>query len=125
MMGHLLISGHGSGEFSEDCCIYVDSDNMAAVGRVVGGEMSATGTLVTAGLRGFMAHNDYEVGSAYGSDFLSWPSVLECEPISEAEDFRDAVRRVLEALWGAGMRAVAVCDFEDGLPCSGGVDLYR
>ena len=33
----------------------------------------------------------------------------------------NVVKRMLVALWGADIRAVAACDFEDELPWSGGI----
>jgi hypothetical protein len=120
-----LISSDGSQGISGDCSIYADSGNLEAIVNIVGAGMKADGIFFTPGLKAFMAHNDYEVGLVYGSNFLSWPSVLECEQTAEAEAFVNAVRCILESLWGANIRAVAACDFEDRLPHSGGIDLFR
>ncbi|MFI2415798.1 hypothetical protein [Streptomyces sp. NPDC018947] len=71
-------------------------------------------------------HNDYATGRhAHPSDFLQWPTVLECETRAGApNEVVQAVTSVLEALWRAGFKAVAACDFEDELPAHGGIDRY-
>ncbi|KII00505.1 hypothetical protein LP52_01415 [Streptomonospora alba] len=56
-------------------------------------------------------------------DFVQWPVFIEFF----GEDDRpegvavEVVTRILNSLWGNGVRAVAACDFEDELPWSGGI----
>ncbi|MEU6104471.1 hypothetical protein [Streptomyces flaveolus] len=71
-------------------------------------------------------HNDYATGQhAHPSDFLQWPTLLECEAhAGTPAEVVQAVASVLEALWRGGFKAVATCDFEDELPARGGIDRY-
>ncbi|WP_212728970.1 hypothetical protein [Streptomyces sp. V17-9] len=71
-------------------------------------------------------HNGYATGRhAHSSDFLQWPTVLECEAHAGTPDeVVQAITAVLEALWRGGFKAVAACDFEDELPARGGIDRY-
>ncbi|MFD6762108.1 hypothetical protein [Streptomyces roseolus] len=71
-------------------------------------------------------HNDYATGRhAHPSDFLQWPTVLECEAqAGTPAETVQAVTTVLEALWHDGFKAVAACDFENELPARDGADKY-
>lgn len=112
-----------------DCSIYVDSENREAIRRCVahslGGGIEESDIVRASALKVYVAHNDYETGAADSSDFVAWPSVLECEQASgsSAEAFVNAVGECLESLWKAHFRAVAACDFENLLPHSGGRSL--
>ncbi|MFV6030665.1 hypothetical protein [Streptomyces sp. NPDC056264] len=77
-------------------------------------------------VRVYGAPNDYSTGRhAHPSDFLQWPTVLECEaPSGAPAEAVQAVTSVLEALWHGGFKAVAACGFEDELPARGGTDRY-
>ncbi|GGY07272.1 hypothetical protein [Streptomyces anandii] len=88
---------------------------------------STGGTATTDAFKVYVAHNDYEAGCVDRSDFVSWSSVLEFEPVpgSTAEAFVCAIGECLEALWKARLRAVAACDFEERLPHSGGMRLFQ
>lgn len=123
-MGRSSTSSDGPGEVL-DCSIYVDTNDWGAVKEIIGVGDENAGVLVGPGMRAYVAHNDYEVGLTHGSDFLSWPTVLECEQTSGREAFVSGVRHSLEALWGAGISAVAACEFEDLLPHSGCIELFR
>ncbi|MER7722129.1 hypothetical protein ABTX99_35345 [Streptomyces flaveolus] len=112
-----------------DASIYVDAE---AAPRIMGRLRDAlslddNGAELTLGpvhVEG--EHNDYATGRhAHPSDFLQWPTVLECEaPAGTPDEVVQAVTAVLEALWHSGFRAVATCDFEDELPARGGIDRY-
>jgi hypothetical protein len=56
-------------------------------------------------------------------DFIGWPTIVEIE--AEAGASSAAVvaitSRVVTAMWGAGLPAVAACDYEDELPWRGGL----
>jgi hypothetical protein len=106
--------------------IYVDSMD---IDRVVGDLVEAlSGAVICDGRRisyaGLImdgAHNDYSDAADPGcSDFV------ECDSSGKVshEELVRGISAVLATLWGMGMRAVAVCDFEDELPARGGVDLY-
>ncbi|MFI9374956.1 hypothetical protein [Streptomyces parvulus] len=71
-------------------------------------------------------HNDYATGQdTHPLNFLEWPTVLECEArAGTPAEVVQAVTAVLEALWHAGFKALAACDFEDELPARGGIDRY-
>ncbi|MFI7006432.1 hypothetical protein [Streptomyces sp. NPDC050145] len=67
-------------------------------------------------------HNDYEgTGARDDSPFLNWHSLLMCQPHHGAAStaFVSDTATILEALRGAGYRAVPVCDYEELLPESG------
>ncbi|MER7221529.1 1,4-dihydroxy-6-naphthoate synthase [Streptomyces eurythermus] len=70
--------------------------------------------------------NDYATGRhAHPSDFLEWPTVLECEAhVGTPAEVVRAVTVVLEALWHGGFKAIAACDFEEELPARGGIGRY-
>ncbi|MFJ3658787.1 hypothetical protein ACIPPR_36470 [Streptomyces nigra] len=114
-----------------DVLIYLDAE---AAPRVVGRLRDLLGLveddgaeLVVGPLRVEGEPNDYATGRrAHPSDFLQWPTVLECEAVegAPAEEVVQAVAAVLEALWRGGFKAVAACDFEDELPARGGIDRY-
>lgn len=124
-------SSDGFSDSSLDCSIYVDSENREAIFRCVeqslGGGVERYRKIETSALELYVAHNDYEIDLVRSSDFICWPSVLECtQPSgSSAAEFMDAIGRCLDALWKAPFRAVAACDFEDRLPYSGGIDVIR
>jgi hypothetical protein len=117
-------------EVDLDCSIYVDSENregvLESVMRSVRGRIELHGVVVSQSMRLRAAHNDYETDGLDPSDFIGWPSVLECEPLPGvgAATYVDTVGAALTALWTAGYRAVAACDFEDRLPYSGGMARY-
>ncbi|MEU0851501.1 hypothetical protein ABZ387_26595 [Streptomyces flaveolus] len=113
-----------------DASIYVDAE---AAPRIVGrlrdslGLDREDGAELTVGpVRVEGEPNDYATGRrAHPSDFLQWPTVLECEAhAGKRAEVVQAVAAVLEALWGGGFKAVAACDFEDELPARGGTDRY-
>ncbi|MGW7340014.1 hypothetical protein [Streptomyces sp. NPDC054808] len=112
-----------------DASIYVDA---VAAPRVVARLRDALGLedngpeLTVGPLHVTGEPNDYATGRhAHPSDFLQWPTVLECEALAGAPDeVVQAVTAVLEALWRGGFKAVAACDFEDELPARGGADRY-
>jgi hypothetical protein len=54
--------------------------------------------------------------------FLHFPHCLDVDaPVDVPHaDYVAAVAKLLQALWGAGLEAVAACDFEDDLPRHGG-----
>ncbi|MEV5866641.1 hypothetical protein AB0L79_08340 [Streptomyces tendae] len=112
-----------------DASIYVDA---VAAPRIVSRLRDALGLedsgpeLTVGPVRVEGEHNDYATGRhAHPSDFLQWPTVLECEARAGAPDeVVQAVTAVLEALWHGGFKAVAACDFEDELPAHGGIDRY-
>ncbi|MFD5309013.1 hypothetical protein ACGV4K_08165 [Streptomyces sp. WAC8370] len=112
-----------------DASIYVDA---VAAPRVLSRlrdslGLEGNGAELTVGpLRVEGEHNDYSTGRhAHPSDFLQWPTVLECEaPAGTPDEVVQAVTAVLEALWRDGFKAVAACDFEDELPARGGIDRY-
>jgi hypothetical protein len=60
----------------------------------------------------------FERTLSHETDFTSWPYRLELD-VSESEGV-PLVTAILSGLWGAGISAVAACDFEDRLPRSGG-----
>ncbi|MFF7879422.1 hypothetical protein ACFZDJ_06330 [Streptomyces sp. NPDC007896] len=129
-MDHSSASGDELAGIGLDCSIYIDSDNREAILRCVahslGGSIEASDMVRASAVKAYVAHNDYEIDSANRSDFVAWPSVVECEQASgaSAEAFVNAIGECLSALWHAGFRAVAACEFEDRLPHSGGVDLF-
>lgn len=90
------------------------------------GGTEASDIVRASALTAYVAHNDYETDSADSSDFVAWPSVLECEQASGAsvEEFVNAIGECLDSLWKAKFRAVAACEFEDRLPHSGGLALF-
>lgn len=113
-----------------DASIYVDA---VSAPRVVGRLRDALGVVEDGGaeltvgpVRVEGEHNDYATGRhAHSSDFLQWPTVLECEaPAGTPDEVVQAVTAVLEALWHGGFKAVAACDFEDELPARGGIGRY-
>ncbi|WP_051777880.1 hypothetical protein [Streptomyces violaceorubidus] len=113
-----------------DASIYVDAE---AAPRIMGRLRDALGlveddsTELTVGpVRVTGEPNDYATGQhAHPSDFLQWPTLLECEaPAGTPDEVVQAVTAVLEALWHGGFKAVAACDFEDELPARGGIDRY-
>ncbi|MFE6852358.1 hypothetical protein ACFVDH_16385 [Streptomyces sp. NPDC057674] len=113
-----------------DASIYVDAE---AAPRVLGRLRDALGLdkadgaeLTVRPVRVYGAPNDYSTGRhAHPSDFLQWPTVLECEaPSGAPAEVVQAVTAVLEALWHGGFKAVAACGFEDELPARGGIDRY-
>ncbi|MFD5372539.1 hypothetical protein [Streptomyces sp. NPDC127103] len=113
-----------------DASIYVDAE---AAPRVLGRLRDALGLnkedgaeLTVGPVRVYGAPNDYSTGRhAHPSDFLQWPTVLECEaPSGAPAEVVQAVTAVLEALWHGGFKAVAACGFEDELPARGGTDRY-
>jgi hypothetical protein len=59
-----------------------------------------------------------------GDDFIVWPLTIEISadegPVARSVMF-GVMERALVALWEAGIRVVASCDFEDELPWSGGI----
>ncbi|WP_433660463.1 hypothetical protein ACQPW1_47345 [Nocardia sp. CA-128927] len=57
-------------------------------------------------------------------EFIFWPSLVEIEAQEsiDAEEMIAVTRRILIALWDAGLSAVAACGFEDELPWRGGID---
>ncbi|MFC8086173.1 hypothetical protein [Streptomyces sp. NPDC057340] len=73
-------------------------------------------------------HNDYE-GTAARDDFLNWHSLLMCQPHRGATPTAVVAdtAAVLEALRGAGYRAVPTCDYEELLhvPQRRGIDQDR
>jgi hypothetical protein len=128
----VLSSGSGDEGLSIelDCMIYVDSNDCTAALRVIassaGGAVGRYEKLETEVFRIYATHNDYDVGASEGSGFVAWPSVLECEPVRgvDAAQYVTAIGSSLTALWDAGFRAVAACDFEDRLPDAGGLQRY-
>ncbi|MFF9378825.1 hypothetical protein ACF1BB_30425 [Streptomyces griseoluteus] len=113
-----------------DASIYVDAE---AAPRIMGRLRDSLGLVeddspeLTVGpVRVTGEHNDYATGRrAHPSDFLQWPTVLECEaPAGTPDEVVQAVTAVLEALWRGGFKAVAACDFEDELPARGGINRY-
>jgi hypothetical protein len=112
-----------------DASIYVDAE---AAPRVVGRLRDSLGIedngaeLTVGPVRVEGEPNDYATGRrAHPSDFLQWPTVLECEAADGAPaEVVQAVTAVLGALWHGGFKAVAACDFEDELPARGGIDRY-
>ncbi|MEV1070015.1 hypothetical protein [Streptomyces sp. NPDC050263] len=113
-----------------DCSIYVDSASqeavLKAVERKLGGTTEMNDVLVSSTVRVYVAHNDYEGDSTDPSDFIGWPSVLECEILNgvNEETYMEDIGASLSALWETGFRAVAACNFEDRLPRGGGIGLY-
>ncbi|MFF1719381.1 hypothetical protein [Streptomyces sviceus] len=124
-------SSDGLASSGLDCSIYVDSEDREAIRRCVAdslrGSTEATDMVRASALTAYVAHNDCETDSADDSDFVDWPSVLECEQASgaSAEAFVNAIGECLDSLWRANFRAVAACEFEDRLPHSGGLDLFN
>ncbi|MGG8365016.1 hypothetical protein ACQ88H_00010 [Streptomyces lividans] len=115
----------GSGPYS-DASIYVDAE---AAPRIMARLRDALGLVEDDGpelaigpVRVTGAPNDYATGRrAHPFDFLEWPTVLECEASEGTRaEVVQAVTAVLEALWHGGFKAVAACDFEDGLPRAAG-----
>lgn len=119
----------GSGSAYEDASIYIDA---VSAPRVVARLREALGIedngpeLTVGPVRVSGEPNHYATGRrAHPSDFLEWPTVLECEaPAGTQAEVVQAVTAVLEALWRSGFKAVAACDFEDELPARGGIDRY-
>ncbi|GAA1370230.1 hypothetical protein GCM10009612_59640 [Streptomyces beijiangensis] len=113
-----------------DCSVYVDTRNLEWLRdflcEALQGDLFSSSQVICSAARIYVAHNDYETDGNDPSDFIQWPSVLECEPLPEVEnqDFVAFVNRLLQSIWGTERRAVAACDFEDLLPNSGGRDLY-
>ncbi|MET9356075.1 hypothetical protein ABZY14_24295 [Streptomyces sp. NPDC006617] len=64
--------------------------------------------------------NDYE-GTGAGDDFLNWHSLLICQPHHGAAPTTvvSDMATVLEAIRGAGYRAVPVCDYEEAIQAPG------
>lgn len=60
-------------------------------------------------------------------DFVGWPTLVEVEAADEAlnQSVVEAVARIVETTWEAGIPAVAACSFEDELPWLGGIDRLR
>ncbi|MYS70704.1 hypothetical protein GTY88_09720 [Streptomyces sp. SID5926] len=113
-----------------DASIYVDA---GAAPRVLSrlrdalGLVADDGAELTVGpVRVEGEHNNYPTGRhAHPSDFLQWPTVLECEAhAGTPNEVVQAITAVLKALWHGGFKAVAACDFEDELPARGGIDRY-
>ncbi|MFE6070056.1 hypothetical protein [Streptomyces sp. NPDC056525] len=113
-----------------DASIYVDAE---VAPRVLGWLRDALGLdkedgaeLTVGPVRVYGEPNDYNTGRhAHPSDFLQWPTVLECEaPSGAPAEVVQAVTAVLEALWHGGFKAVAACGFEGELPARGGIDRY-
>jgi hypothetical protein len=56
------------------------------------------------------------------SDFLFYPYYLDIEAdTATVKTMIATVGKLLEALWDAGIPAVAACDYEDDLPEAGGI----
>ncbi|MEU9757579.1 hypothetical protein AB0D90_31380 [Streptomyces althioticus] len=129
-----MTNDHGPSSLSpdsaySDASIYVDAE---AAPRVVARLRDSLGLedngaeLTVGPVRVEGEPNDYATGRrAHPSDFLQWPTVLECEAADGAPaEVVQAVTALLEALWRGGFKAVAACDFEDELPARGGIDRY-
>ncbi|MFE5263123.1 hypothetical protein [Streptomyces coelicoflavus] len=121
--------GPGCSPYS-DASIYVDAE---AAPRIMArlrdslGLVEDDGAELTVGpVRVEGERNSYAIRRhAHPSDFLQWPTVLECEaPAGTPAEVVQAVTSVLEALWHGGFKAVAACDFEDELPARGGIGRY-
>jgi hypothetical protein len=56
-------------------------------------------------------------------DFVRWPTFVEVEAGDEAvnESVAGIISKIVEAMWEAGIPAVAACSFEDELPWRGGI----
>ncbi|MFB8170192.1 hypothetical protein ACFC60_19800 [Kitasatospora purpeofusca] len=60
------------------------------------------------------------------ADFVRWPVLVEVEPLDAAPAATvGLVSRLLVGFHDAGRLAVAACDYEDELPWSGGIELFR
>ena len=108
------------------CKVYIysgteGSDLLAFIAEVVKGNVSlrtVENDLLEATL---FKNDDYDEGKSVDFDgFVFFPYYLEIEPVDESdvtsEKYKDLIGNLLEALWGAGLGAVAACDFEDELP---------
>jgi hypothetical protein len=62
-----------------------------------------------------------DAGSA--EDFIGWPTFVEIEADADADNASivEVTSRIVIAMWGAGIPAVAACDYEDELPWRGGI----
>ncbi|MFD9028285.1 hypothetical protein [Streptomyces parvulus] len=130
-----MTNDHGPSPIGPDCAysdasIYVDAEAapriMARLRDALGLVEDDSPELTVGPLRVEGEHNDYATGRrTHPSDFLQWPTVLECESYAGTRaEVVQAVTAVLEALWHGGFKAVATCDFEDELPARGGIDRY-
>ncbi|MFD7712562.1 hypothetical protein ACFV6E_13600 [Streptomyces sp. NPDC059785] len=115
-------------EVQLECVIYVDVRSWDVLGKVLVKRLagvSIDGKTLRSELQEIeWAHNDYEATASSDGDFIGWPTVLECEPRTDAPlvDVAAETAEILRSLWTTGYRAVAACDYEHLLPRRGGRD---
>lgn len=116
-----------------DCTIFVSVDTrMDVLERLCARTPCATvrtpcatseeKTLRLPSLTADFVDNGYADTCRDDDNFLSWPSILDCEPVgtpSRSAVIRD-VTHLLDSLWSMNIRAVAACNYEHELPFSGG-----
>jgi hypothetical protein len=115
-----------SSERSYDYCkVFVKHDEpttiLARLAALLGAEPERR-TLELAGLVLDVRKNPDTAPDA-GDDFVQWPVIVEAETESPnaGPATVQAMTRILNDLWTAGIPAVAACDFEDELPWRGGI----
>ncbi len=109
-----------------DCAIYIATSNWEVVSQrmlrdipealLEGNSVHFSSLVVT------WERNDFEGTVKSEDDFIGWPCLMDCQPTNSAtlEEVVNVVSKIIEALWGAGIRAVAACDYEHLLPRKGG-----
>lgn len=112
-----------------DCSIFVDfsgtrEDFLQLLLTITGGHRDSS--LVLGSVADLSTVSNDESDSSRIDDpvegFLFYRYKVEIEPLRGAgrSEYIIFISHLLEALWTAGCRAVAACDFEDELPRSGG-----
>ena len=99
----------------QDCFLFVDADDAAAVLVALSGHLGVPPDLRTLAVQGFEVE---VVGNENpGPSFLGWPTKVEV--YAQGAEDADMVRFATELmgfLRSTGHRVVAACDFEDELP---------
>lgn len=112
------------------CKIFAETDEEPAVmGMLVdllGGQFQRR-DLYLQGLVVSVLPNPDAAETDPGADFVRWPLLVELDAEgAEGEGtIVNVTSRIVTALWGAGTRAVAACDFEAELPWRGGIGRLR
>jgi hypothetical protein len=110
------------------CKVFVDGIALGAaealLGRLFRGTIERHTMDVSPGLAVDVRGNKDAGG---GDDFVYWPVLVEIDAVEGVTGGAvvEAVSRILDAIWDAGHRAVAACDFEDELPWGGGIQRLR
>ncbi len=92
---------------------------MAMLAELLGGEFQRRSMQLTELMVDVLKNPD----AGMNEDFVCWPTFVEIEADTDAtnEWITGTAARIITAMWGTGIPAVAACSFEDELPWRGGI----